>query len=58
MSLVHFKFQSTINAHDTIKFDGPTIKLAALREEILQKSKLVQTPDFYLQMADAQTGEG
>lgn len=57
MSLVHYKFQST-NEHDNVKFDGLAISLAELREEILLKTKLVQSPDFSLQITNAQTQEG
>ena len=57
MSCIHYKFKSNLD-YSTLTFDGLHITLGDLKKLIIQKQKLGKSPDFDLQVTNAQTKEG
>ncbi|KAK2146856.1 hypothetical protein LSH36_581g00015 [Paralvinella palmiformis] len=56
MSCIHYKFKSNLD-YSTLTFDGLHITLGDLKKLIIQKQKLGKSPDFDLQVTNAQTKE-
>lgn len=54
---VHYKFKS-LQAVETVVFDGLHISVADLKKRILQQKRISKNADFDLQITNAQTEEG
>ena len=57
MSSIHYKFRSSLE-YDTITFDGQSISLSDLREAIMKQKKIAKSPNYTLEITNAQTKEG
>lgn len=44
--------------YDTITFDGQSISLSDLREAIMKQKKIAKSPNYTLEITNAQTKEG
>eukprot|EP00111_Clytia_hemisphaerica_P004788 TCONS_00013764-protein len=56
MSSIHYKFRSSLE-YDTITFDGQAVSLSELREAIMKQKKIAQSPNYTLEIINAQTKE-
>lgn len=56
-SCVHYKFTNSKD-YDTIAFEGLHISLGDFRDAIIVQKKLGKSPDFVLEVFNAQTKEG
>ena len=56
-SNIYFKFMS-YKDFETLQFDGLTISVTDLKEEIIQKKNLGKKENYDLILSNSQTGEG
>ena len=57
MSSIHYKFRSNLE-YNTITFDSQAVSLNDLRDAIMLQKKIAKSPDYTLEITNAQTKEG
>ncbi|XP_047137813.1 putative autophagy-related protein 11 isoform X1 [Hydra vulgaris] len=56
MSSIHYKFRSNLE-YNTITFDSQAVSLNDLRDAIMLQKKIAKSPDYTLEITNAQTKE-
>jgi DWNN domain len=57
MSVIRYRFKSAKD-FDTLTFDGPSLHVWEVKDEIIVAKKLQKSLDFDLVLTNAQTNEG
>ena len=57
MSVIRYRFKSSKD-FETLTFDGPSLHVWEVKDEIIMTKKLTKSLDFDLILTNAQTNEG